>query len=222
MTSSQEKHIVELLDRHFPGFTAELKEEIASVSEVRHIPAGEMMMDTGNYIKSVPLLIDGMVKTYREDEAGNELFLYYIYPGEACAISFVCSMRERKSNIKALTESNCDFIVFPIKYMDEWMSKHKSWYYFVLETFNMRFEEVLKSIDEIAFHNMDERLANYLAKASGAAGSRTLALSHQEIAQELNSSREVISRLLKKMERVDMIKLGRGKIEIIDLTAKAI
>ncbi|MCB0762383.1 MAG: Crp/Fnr family transcriptional regulator [Flavobacteriales bacterium] len=220
MRTSEQQRILELLNRHFPGFTPELMEEIASVSEIRHIPAGQMMMDVGHYIKTIPLLIDGMVKIYREDEEGHELFLYYIYPGEACAISFVCSMRERKSNIKALTESDSDFVVFPIKYMDEWMNKHKSWYYFVLETFNMRFEEVLKSIDEIAFHNMDERLTSYLLKASGAAGSRVIQVSHQDIAQELNSSREVISRLLKKLERDGMIKLGRGKIEILDLNLR--
>jgi CRP/FNR family transcriptional regulator len=113
--------------------------------------------------------------------------------------------------------ADSDFISFPIKYMDEWMLKHKDWYYYVLETFNMRFEELLHTVDEIAFHRMDERLASYLQKMAAAAGSRTIKTSHQDIAYELNSSREVISRLLKKMEKEGMIQLGRNRIELLTL-----
>jgi CRP/FNR family transcriptional regulator, anaerobic regulatory protein len=215
--TSTEIQIKEILDRHFPSFSPELKAEIAEVSEFRSVPSGEVMMDVGNFIKSVPLLYEGMVKIFREDEKGRELFLYHLYPGEACAISFVCSMRERRSNIKALTVEDSEFIVFPIQYMDEWMSKHKSWYYYVLETFNNRFEELLNTVDEIAFHRMDERLSNYLLKNANAAGSRTISTSHQDIANELNSSREVISRLLKNMEKEGLIKISRGKLELLTM-----
>lgn len=172
------------------------------------------MMDIGGHIQNIPLLYKGMVKIFREDDDGNELFLYYLYPGEACAISFVCSMKEKKSKIKAITVEDSEFITVPIEYMDEWMLEEKSWYQFVLETFNFRFEELLHTVDDIAFHQMDERLVNYLIKSAQAAGSRTVETSHQVIANELNSSREVISRLLKSLERQGKVTLGRGKIEL--------
>jgi len=215
--NSNKIQIKEILARYFPSFSPELSDDIAEVAELMSMPSGETMMDVGRYIKMVPLLHKGMVKIFREDEQGNELFLYYLYPGEACAISFVCSLRERKSNVKALVVRDSEFIAFPIKYMDEWMLKHQTWYHFVLEAFNFRFEEVLKTIDEIAFHRMDDRLENYLIKIAQADGTRILYTSHQDIANELNSSREVISRLLKKMEKEGMVKLGRGKIELVSL-----
>ena len=174
--------IREKLDRFFPKFSEELKDDITEVSELVSMNAGDIMMDVGGYIKSVPLLYEGMVKIFREDEMGHELFLYYLYPGEACAISFVCSLRERKSNVRAITVNDSAFVAFPIKYMDEWMLKHPSWYHYVLETFNFRFEELLKTVDEIAFHNMDERLENYLVKNAQANGNRIIETSHQEIA----------------------------------------
>ena len=171
-------------------------------------------MDIGEDIEQIPLLYKGMVKIFREDEQGNELFLYHLYPGEACAISFVCSMKEKKSKIKALTVEDSEFITVPINRMDDFMLKFKSWYYFVLETFNFRFEELLSTVDEIAFHQMDERLVNYLVKSAQAIGSRTVETSHQTIANELNSSREVVSRLLKTMEGQGKVKLGRGRIQL--------
>lgn len=203
-----------LLDKHFPSFSPDLVEEIVSAHHIVKIPAGELMMDIGEDIEQIPLLYKGMVKIFREDEQGNELFLYHLYPGEACAISFVCSMKEKKSKIKALTVEDSEFITVPINRMDDFMLKFKSWYYFVLETFNFRFEELLSTVDEIAFHQMDERLVNYLVKSAQAIGSRTVETSHQTIANELNSSREVVSRLLKTMEGQGKVKLGRGRIQL--------
>lgn len=206
--------VTAILEKHFSSFSSDLMEEIDTAHKVMKVPAGELMMDIGGHIQSIPLLYKGMVKIFREDEDGNELFLYYLYPGEACAILFVCSMKEKKSKIKALTVEDSEFIAVPIEYMDEWMLKFKSWYYFVLEAFNFRFEELLRTVDEIAFHQMDERLVNYLVKSAQAAGLRTVESSHQVIANELNSSREVVSRLLKSLEKQGKVKLGRGKIDL--------
>jgi CRP/FNR family transcriptional regulator len=203
-----------LLDKHFPSFSADLVEEIESAHHIVKIPAGELMMDIGGSIEQIPLLYKGRVKIFREDEQGNELFLYHLYPGEACAISFVCSIKEKKSKIKAIAVEDSEFINVPIDRMDEFMLKFKSWYYFVLETFNFRFEELLSTVDEIAFHQMDERLVNYLVKSAQSTGTRVVEYSHQTIANELNSSREVVSRLLKTMERQGKVKLGRGRIEL--------
>ncbi len=217
MTSGNQLIIKEILKEYFPDFSLALVEDISAVAELREFPEQFVLMDVGNYIKSVPLMYSGMMKIYRENDNGNELFLYYMYPGQACAISFVCAERERKSKVRALTVRPSKFIFFPIKYMDQWMLKHKTWYQFVLQSFNERFEDVLTTIDEIAFHNMDERLVLYLKKNITAHKSKLIKVSHQDIAYELNSSREVISRLLKKLERDGKINMGRGKIEILEL-----
>lgn len=216
MDTAESLEIREILRSQFPGFTAELVDDIAAVASIKSVPSGSLMMDVGRYIKEVPLLFEGQVKIFRTDADGHELFLYFLQPGQACAISFVCSIRDHKSQIKALTEQDCRFITFPIRHMDDWMLRHKSFYFYVLETFNMRFEEMLKVLDEVAFQRMDERLERHLEKIASAQGTRSLSVSHQEIAEGLNSSREVISRLLKKMERDGKVVLGRGRISLTE------
>ncbi|MBI1184927.1 helix-turn-helix domain-containing protein [bacterium] len=210
--------VKELLKQHFPQLNdIEFVEAFEKVAEIRDIPAGTSLMDIGQYIKAIPLLVEGLIKVFREDEEGNELFLYYIYPGQACAISFVCSARERISQIRAEALDNCKVLSVPIECMDPWMTNYKVWYYYVLETYRTRFEEVLKTVDSIAFHRMDERLMEYLRKNVEAQGSEVLQSTHQDIAYELNTSREVISRLLKKLEQNGKIKLGRNQILVKDL-----
>lgn len=217
MITAEQIEMKEILKGKFPSFSSSLIDDIAEHAHFMEVDKGETIMDIGWYIKQVPLLYDGHVKVFREDNEGNELFLYYLYPGDACAISLVCSGHEKISKIRAVALENSKFIAFPIKYMDEWMLQHKDWYYFVLDTYSFRFEEVLKTVDDIAFHKMDERLVRYLRKAKEAHNSNMIPTSHQDIAYELNSSREVISRLLKKLEQRGAIALHRGQIEIIQL-----
>ena len=175
-------------------------------------------MRTGQYFKSTMLIVDGLVKVYREDDQGNEFFMYYLQPGQACALSMVCAVKQETSQIMAKAVKDTEVISIPLAYMDEWMSKYKSWYHFVLETYRSRFEELLVTIDHIAFRAMDERLEFYLKKHVQTLGSNVIPISHQEIADELNSSREVISRLLKKMEQLGKVKLQRNSIEVIHLS----
>jgi len=217
MITAEQLEMKGILNEKFKSFNSTLIDDIASQAHFMNVPAGDVIMDIGWYIKQVPLLIKGHVKVFREDENGNELFLYYLYPGDACAISLVCSGHEKISKIRAVALEDSEFIAFPIKFMDDWMLKHKDWYYFVLDTYSYRFEEVLKTVDDIAFHKMDERLVRYLKKAMKAHDANMIPLSHQDIAYELNSSREVISRLLKKLEQRGKILLHRGQIEIISL-----
>lgn len=208
--------VVDTVHRHFPSLSDDLVTDIEKYAGEWKVKANDVIMDIGSKISSVPLLIQGMVKVFREDENGNELFLYYLYPGEACAISLVCSTgKEKISSIRAVAVEDSKFITFPIDKMDKWMQKHKSWYEYVLGTYRYRFEELLNTVDDIAFHNMDERLLSYLDKNVEAQGSRTIQTSHQEIAYELNTSREVISRLLKKLEQRGKVKLARNKIEVL-------
>lgn len=206
------------IQQQFPAFEKELVQDIESNSEIRSFTAGEQLMRTGQYFKSTMLIVEGLVKVYREDDQGNEFFMYYLQPGQACALSMVCAVKQETSQIMAKAVKDTEVISIPLSYMDEWMSKYKSWYHFVLETYRSRFEELLETIDHIAFQAMDERLEFYLKKHVQTLGSKIIPLSHQEIADELNSSREVISRLLKKMEQMGKVRLQRNSIEVIKLS----
>jgi len=198
----------------FAQLEPELLEQIEKQGSVKTIPAGEVIMRTGQYVKSTMLILDGMVKIFRENEDGNEFLMYYLQPGEACAISLVCASKMEASKVMAKAMEDTTVLMIPIQLMDEWMSKYKSWYYFVLETYRNRFEELLTLIDQVAFRNMDERLQFYLQQYAEVNQTNIINLSHQQIADELNSSREVISRLLKKMEQRNMVSLHRNFIEL--------
>jgi CRP/FNR family transcriptional regulator len=196
----------------FPLFDKDLAVFLSEVGEVKTFREGEVMMKTGQFFKSTMLIVSGKVKLYREGEDGNEFFMYFLEGGNACALSMICATRNQASGIMAVAVEETEVIMIPIRYMDELMTRYKSWYYFVLETYRSRFEELLVVIDHIAFKNMDERLEWYLKQQAQKNG-HTLHLTHQQIANDLNSSREVISRLLKKMERNKRLALHRNHIE---------
>jgi CRP/FNR family transcriptional regulator len=200
----------------FPDFSLELIEDLLMHGKLKTIKPGEMIMDIGSHINEVPLIMDGRLKVFRPHEDGHELFLYYLGSGDACAISLACSSgHQRISRIRAEAVDSCLLFAFPVKFMDEWMLKHRTWYYYVLNTYRFRFEEILKSLDNVAFYRLDERVEQYLRLQSKQNNSKMLEITHQEIAMELNSSREVISRLLKKLEKKGEIKMGRNHIEIL-------
>ncbi len=198
----------------FPTFSKQLAQEIEQQAELRTYPAGETIMRTGQYIKSTMLLLSGTIKIYREDEEGNEYFMYYLHPGQACAISLICAARSEASQVMAIAIEDSEVLLIPLEKMEKWMAGEKSWYEFVIETYHDRFEELLSVLDSVAFRAMDERLEFYLKRHLETTGSKLIQLSHQEIASDLNSSREVISRLLKKMEQRGMLKLYRNQIEM--------
>jgi CRP/FNR family transcriptional regulator len=206
--------MIQPIHKLFSQLEPALLEQIEKQGTIREIPSGEILMRTGQYVKSTMLVLEGMVKIFRENEEGNEFLMYYLQPGEACAISLVCASKMEASKVMAKTMEDTTVLMIPIQLMDEWMSKYKSWYYFVLETYRNRFEELLTLIDQVAFRNMDERLLFYLQRYAEVNQTTTINLSHQQIADELNSSREVISRLLKKMEQRKIVSLHRNFIEL--------
>jgi len=194
----------------------ELLNKIEQNGVFKEVKAGEVMMEYGQFIKSVPLILNGCIKVMRQDEEGKELFLYYLYPGETCAMSLTCCMANQKSEIRAVAEEDSEFIAIPIQYLDQWMNKYTDWKNLVMQTYSNRFRDLLNTIDNIAFRNMDERLEEYLFSKKQALQTNTISITHQEIATELGTSREVISRLLKQMEKKNKIVLGRNKIEILE------
>lgn len=205
----------EILKKTFPYFSAELIQDIKTHEIIKTFSAGEVIMRTGQYITHTVLLVKGTIKVYREDSDGGEFFMYYLQPGQACALSMVCAIKNEKSQIMAKAVEDAEIIMLPLTMMDQWMMRHRSWYEFVVGSYRNRLEEVLEVIDSIAFRAMDERLEFYLKRQAEACGCKELKLSHQEIASDLNTSREVISRLLKKMEQRGLVILHRSQIEIL-------
>lgn len=205
----------ELIRSHFPNFNQQLVDEIDKLAIIKNVKAGEVIMRSGQYIKNTVLVVSGKVKIYREDEDGGEFFMYYLQPGQACAISMICATKQETSAIMAKVVEDAELIMIPLQLMEKWMSEYRSWYEFVIETYRNRFEEVLTVIDNIAFKAMDERLEFYLKRHMDACECNNIKLSHQEIASDLNTSREVISRLLKKLEQRGLVNLHRNYIEIL-------
>jgi CRP/FNR family transcriptional regulator len=205
----------ELLQEKFKNiFEKELLDELQAIGKPVNVKAGDIIMDTGQYIKFIPLLLSGSIKIIRQDDTDGEILLYYVGSNETCAMSLTCCMAHQKSRIRAIAEEDTEMITVPVEKMDEWMIKYESWKNFVMQTYNARFDELLRTIDSIAFQKVDERLENYLKSKGELTESKLLVVSHQQIAEELNSSREVISRLLKHLEKNGKIKLGRNKIEL--------
>lgn len=196
-------------------FEKALIAEIASVAKIVPFKEGDVLIDIGKYIKTMPLLISGAIKIMREDFDTGELLLYFIEKGDTCAMTLACCMGEKKSEIRAVAENNGLVAMIPVSKMEEWMGKYKSWRAFVFMSYNNRFNELLAAIDNIAFMHMDQRLYNYLLEKSKINGSKTIIKTHQEIAYELNSSRVVISRLLKALENEGKIRLNRNNIELL-------
>ena len=216
MTPEQSR-ILNLVQEHFPMLAEkELQNQLALNGKIYEFQSGETIMDFGSYIRIVPLLIKGSIKVVREDkDDAKEIFLYYIHAGETCSSSFSCCMMNKKSDIRTVAEEDTLLIGVPVRYIDEWMMKYQSWKNFVMRSFDKRITELIETIDTIAFHKMDERLLNYLQKKSTATKSQIIKATHQEIAYDLNASREAVSRLLKTLEKNNQIKLGRNKIELL-------
>lgn len=205
------------LSLHFPSLEKGLIDELLKVADVKTVQEGDVLMRTGQNIRSALLVLDGLVKIYREDNQGNEFFMYYINSGKACAISLVCALGQETSGLMAKAVTPATIISVPLHYVDEWMGKYKSWAQFAVSSYRERFDELLQTIDHIAFRNMDERLLFYLKRHQEKLKSNIIPISFTEIAHELNSSREVISRLMKKLSDRGIVKLHRSHIEVINL-----
>jgi CRP/FNR family transcriptional regulator len=211
------QEIVNQLRTHFPQFQPDLVELIAREAELKSLPAGSLLMKPGQYFKSAFLVTGGLIKIFREDGEGSEFFMYYLQPGNACALSMICAAKNETSEIEAIAITQVELIAIPLQLMDRMMRNYITWYHFVLETYRNRFEEMLQTIDSIAFKALDERLEFYLLRQKVALKTNTIELTHAQIANDLGSSREVISRLLKKLEQQGKIKLQRNAIELIRL-----
>ena len=203
----------ELVKKRFPFFESGLRDAILNEGTFREFDAGEELIREDQFIRSFPIVISGVIKVCRTDEAGNELLLYYLRPGEVCTVSLTCCMDRTRSRVKAITEEATTAILVPVELLDNWMTKYQTWKEYVMRSMQKRFDELLDALDSIAFLKMDERLEKFFIDRYKTTGTTLFEGSHQDVAQAMNSSREVISRLLKQMEKRGMVVLSRGRID---------
>lgn len=210
--------MLDLLSENFGHlFEDELLQEIDQVGIFKEINEGDRLIEIGTYVKSMPLLISGAIKVLREDEDGDELLLYFLERGHTCAMTLSCCLGQTKSEIRAIAETQAQLIMIPIQKMEEWTSKYKSWRNFVFNSYHQRLNEMLETIDDIAFKKMDERLLKYLKEKARINNGQIIYNTHQEIAYDLHTSRVVVSRLLKTLENLGKIELQRNHIKLIDV-----
>lgn len=198
-------------------FDASIMNGIAQHGVIRQFEKDDIIMDIGQDLTHVPLLLQGNIKVLREDGSGSELLLYVLEMGDTCSMSLTCCMAKSKSKIRAVADKDSNVIMIPNHKMAEWFHNNESWRNFILQSYQVRFNEMLETIDTLAFMKMDERLFKYLKDHVKLNASDIVSKTHQDIAEDLNTSRVVISRLLKQLENEQKIKLSRNKIEVLDI-----
>lgn len=196
-------------------FEKELIDEIVKVGRYKKIKENEVLMNIGDDFKYIPLMLTGAVKISRENENGDEIALYFLESGDTCAISFVSGLQSSKSNVRGITEKTSEIIFIPVEKLEAWMVKYKSWRNFVIDSYNIRLNEMIEAIDTLAFLKMDERIFKYLSDKVKILRNPVLKTTHKEIAIDLNTSRVVVSRLLKKLENEGKLNIFRNKIEVL-------
>ena len=197
------------------NFEPALNEEIKQFGTLKHFKEGDIIMDYGKYIKMMPLVIKGTLKVLKKEESGKEILLYYLSDNETCSMAYSCCLEEKKSDVKAIAEGDVEIISIPHNKLDEWLHKYPSWKNYIMRSFSERFSELLKSIESIAFRKLDERLIAYLKEKQRHSGSNLIKVSHYVIADELATSRVVVSRLLKILENDGKILLYRNEIKLL-------
>lgn len=195
----------------------ELQQEIMDAGTKKIFLPNEILIREGQFISNFPLVINGLIRITRNNEEGNELLLYYLRENEVCAMSLTCCMANQTSNVNAVAEEKTEVILLPVDLLDKWMCKYPTWKQFVMQTFQIRFRELINTVDSIAFMKLDERLVKYFTDRFQKSGVTSLNITHQDLALQLNTSREVISRLLKKLENDNKIKLSRNFIDFSNL-----
>lgn len=196
-------------------FEPALLQEIEQFGMHYHFSEGDVIMDYGKYIRMMPIVLKGTIKVYNLNDNGNEILLYYVTGGESCSMAYNCCLQAKKSEVKAIAEDAVEIVAIPHVKLDEWLCKYPGWKSYIFKSFNDRFTELLKSIEGIAFHKLDERLVSYLKEKQRLSGSSVIKASHYLIADELATSRVVISRLLKQLENDKKIILYRNEIKLL-------
>lgn len=211
---------LELLSITFPFLEKDLLAEIDLVSTLTELGIDQSILEEGDYIKSFPMVLNGCLRVVRLSEDGNELLLYYLNQGEICTMALTCCMGLQKSNIKMIAEEDSVIVTIPVDKPEKWMAEYKSWKEFMMYSYKKRFDELLDTIDSIAFMRLDERLIRFFQDRYSSTGKTVFPGTHQDIALQLNTSREVISRLLRNLERQNLVVTERNSVNYFNLTRK--
>jgi CRP/FNR family transcriptional regulator len=207
---------MEEIKKNFNSFLEKnLIDEIIAFGKVSVHKEGDVIIDYNKMIKSMPIVLKGSIRVMRNDEEGREILLYYLSNNESCAMAYTCCMEAKKSEIKAIAETDTEIISIPHDKLDEWLIKYPSWKSYIFNSFTSRFNELLKSLESIAFQKLDERLVRYLKNKVAASGKTVISASHQQIADELGTSRVVVSRLLKMLENENKVILYRNELKVL-------
>nr|WP_282189206.1 Crp/Fnr family transcriptional regulator [Maribellus sp. YY47] len=194
-----------------------MQKEIARVAVRKTFQANESLIREGQFISSFPIVLKGLIRVSRTSDNGNELLLYYLKENDVCAMSLTCCMTRQVSDLNAVAEEETEVLLVPVEMLDSWISRFPLWKQFVMQTYQNRFRELIDALDAVAFMKLDERLEKFFVDRYKKSGATTFSGTHQTLALQLNSSREVISRLLKKLEKDGKIKQSRNFIDFSGL-----
>lgn len=215
--NSQEVILKEKLSEYYSTiFEDELIDEIVKVGHLDKIKSGELLIDLDDDMTHIPLILDGIVKIIRKDKKGDEIVIYFLERGDTCAISFVNCINRKKSIFKGVVEKDIEAVFLPVEFIDDWLVKFGTWRHFIIDSYHFRLIEMVESIDSLAFMKMNQRLFKYLSDKVKITKDVNLEITHQEIADDLNSSRVVITRLIKQLHEEGKIYSTRNKIRVID------
>ena len=203
--------------KQFNFLEKELQNEILKVGIFKDFKAGEVIIREGQFISNFPLVINGLIRITRNSDEGNELLLYFLKKNEVCAMSMTCCMTSLESTVKATAEEDTKVILLPVALLDIWICTYSTWKQFIMQTFQNRFRELIDTVDTFAFMKLDERLIKYFIYRNTTFGATTFKGTHQDLALQLNTSREVVSRILKKLEKEGKIKISRNFIDFSKL-----
>ena len=192
-----------------------LADEIMTIGRLKKVKAGGVVISPESDSNEMPIVLEGLLKVMRRDPNGNEVFLYFLEGGETCAMSITCCIEGKKKAFNVIAEEDSVLWMIPMGHIDSWVVKYPSFRKFVFDAYQTRFDEMLNTIDSVVFLKMDERLYKYLLDKKQASGSYVINKTHEQIANELNTSRVVVSRLLKQLEKEDKIEQHRNRIEIL-------
>ncbi|WP_378105883.1 Crp/Fnr family transcriptional regulator [Chryseobacterium sp. sg2396] len=193
----------------------ELVEKLYKNGVTKTYHEGDIILDENSSIRSIPIVMKGMMKVIRTEEDGREILLYYITAGESCIMSFLGGMHNEKSIVKAEVEEDTEILFLPVDKVFLFIKEHPEWLDYIFRLYHKRFEELLDIINAIAFKKVDERLLTLLYKKSEIQDSKTLIITHEQLANELGTARVVVSRLLKQLEDSGKLQLGRNKIILL-------
>lgn len=195
-------------------FEPDLLVELYLVAHLRTVDAGTVLMEPGQPIRYVPIVLEGSIKIIRPDEDSGELLLYYLHPADSCALSMGSLLSGEASPILAIVEEKARILMIPVERAESWLGQYASWRKFVFQTYQKRFDNLLQTLDWVAFRQLDERLLAYLNQKAALTGGRHVYVTHEHIARDLHTSREVVSRLLKQLERRGWVTVARNKISL--------